>query len=38
MQFTPFYIYKEDKLYLSRTFSCKHESSTFDLHYLCNVY
>ncbi len=38
MQFTPFYIYKEDKLYLSRTFSCKHESSAFDLHYLCIVY
>ena len=35
---SPFYIYKEDKLYLSRTFSCKHESSAFDLHYLCNVY
>ncbi|EKU89338.1 hypothetical protein HMPREF9447_03663 [Bacteroides oleiciplenus YIT 12058] len=30
------FIFKEDKLHLSITFSCKHESSAFDLHYLCN--
>ena len=28
---------EEDKLHLSRTFSCKHESYAFDLHYLCNI-
>ena len=27
----------EDKPHLSKTFSCKHESSAFDLHYLCNI-
>mgnify|MGYP000530257585 FL=1 len=25
----------EDRLHLNITFSCKHESSVFGLHYLC---
>ena len=25
----------EDRLHLNKTFSCKHESSVFGLHYLC---
>ena len=28
-------IFREDKLHLGITFSCKHESSTLNLHYLC---
>ena len=33
--FPLFRIFGEDKLHLGITFSCEHESSTFDLYYLC---
>ena len=32
-----FRIFREDKLHLGRTFSCKHESSALNLHYLCTT-
>ena len=35
--FPKYPIFKEDKLHLNITFSCKHESSAFDLHYLCTL-
>ena len=33
--FPLFRIFGEDKLHLGRTFSCKHENSAINLHYLC---
>lgn len=35
--FPKYPIFKEDKLHLNITFSCKHESSVFSLHYLCSM-